>query len=525
MQPVQVTAQAALEAGSLARLRVLTVAMLLLVQIGVVTVALFEGEALTRRVAWGALATLAGLFGYGWLRLGHASVVDQRLVQRLALPMSAAVVAANYAFGFVSIFCGAVTLALLLFASAVAQRTARVTFAALALGFVGVALLVRQGTLPYAPILPLVGARSWQWDVSLGAVLGMYSAAYIAGRLMRREMSRVVERFELAARDASYRNALLREAYASFKQSAGIGAPGRFTTQVLEGFRVGELLGRGPLGEVYAAHRDDRGTDAALKLLRPELLDDPRARQRFEQDVARASAVSSPHVVRVLGRGTPSALVPFVAMERLEGTDLGSYLRERGRLSLDEVCDLVRQLAAGLTAAHEHGLLHGALKPSNVFRAVSEDGPEPVWKLLDLGVAQLTRGPQVIMHAPARVGVPQYLAPEQSRTDGLVGPATDVYGLAAVAYRALTGEAPFGGELPAVLAAIADDMPAAPGTRVALPRDVDLAFVLGLAKHPADRLASPSAFAQALSLGARNDLDGALRDRARKLLKQRPYRA
>jgi len=506
-------------------LRVLAAAMLLLIQVGMVSVALLNADRFMKQLAWGALAVLLGLFIFSWLRLEQTHVVNRREVRRVSIPLSAAVVVANYAFGLQSTFSAAVTLGLMLYASSTARKNAQLAFAIIVAGYVISAMIARYDLSAYHPITPTHFSTSWQWDAGVVTVLCLYFAAYFAGRMMRRETARVVESFERAVREASYRDALFREARDALKQVAGIGGPGRFTDQELDGYQLGKVIGRGGMGEVYAATLRKDGSDAAVKLLRLDFLSDRTALSRFEREAAIACSISSPHVVRVLSVSGPEALFPYIAMERLIGTDLGSYLREQGRLACDEVCDLVRQVAAGLEAAHAGNVVHRDLKPSNIFRTQMEDGLEPVWKILDFGVSKLSGGLDVTLTANELVGTPQYMAPEQARGERELDGRTDVYGLAAIAYRSLTGEPPFAGQLPSLLSNILEKMPAAPSSRATLSHDIDLVLALGLAKRREERFATPSAFARALTQAARGELDAAERGRATQLLAAQPYAA
>lgn len=517
------TAHAALEAGGVARLRVLAAAMLLLIQVGMVAVALFDADRSIKQLAWAALVVMLGLFMYSWLRLEQRQYVDTKEVRRISVPMSMAVVAANYAFGLVSTFCAAVTLGLLLFASSSSRRNARMSFWLIAVGYSLCALAIRVFDIRYRPIMLVEFKAPWQWDTSCVTVLCLYFAAYFSGRMMRREMARVVEQFERAVREVSYRDALFREAREAFKQAAGIGGPGRFTDQELDGYKLGEVIGRGGMGEVYAAVRRDDNSPAAVKLLRLDFLGEKTAVARFEREASIAGSISSPHVVRVLSVSGPDTVLPYIAMELLSGVDLGTYLRERGRLPVDEVCDMVRQVAAGLEAAHERRVVHRDLKPSNVFRTQLDDSIEPVWKVLDFGVSKLSGGLEATLTANELIGTPQYMAPEQARGERDLDGRTDIYGLTAIAYRALTGEPPFTGELPSILQYILEKMPAAPSSRAELHGDVDLVLALGLGKRREDRFATAGAFALALSQAARGELDEAVRGRARSLLQQMPY--
>ena len=517
------TAHAALEAGGVARLRVLAAAMLVLIQIGMVAVALFDAERFIKQLAWGALVVMLGLFMFSWLRLEQRQYIDRRELSRVSIPMAVAVVVANFAFGLLSTFCGAVTIGLLLFSSASSRRNAQTVFWCIGLGYLGAAVLIRLELFAYHPIMPVKFSAPWQWNASVFTVWCLYLAAHVSGRTMRREMTRVVEQFERAVREASYRDALFREARDALKQVAGIGGPGRFTDQELDGYLLGEVIGRGGMGEVYAAVRRHDALPAAVKLLRLDFLGEKTAMRRFEREASIAGSINSPHVVLVLSVSSPDAVLPYIAMERLSGVDLGTYLRERGRLPVDETCDLVRQVAAGLEAAHELKVVHRDLKPSNVFRVVSDESLEPIWKVLDFGVSKLSGGLDLTLTANELIGTPQYMAPEQARGERDLDHRTDVYGMAAIAYRALTGEPPFTGELPSILHHIQEQMPAAPSSRADLHHDIDMVFALGLAKRREDRFASASSFAQALSQAARGELDESLRARARALLHDLPY--
>jgi serine/threonine-protein kinase len=210
-------------------------------------------------------------------------------------------------------------------------------------------------------------------------------------------------------------------------------------------------------------------------------------------------------------------------MERLEGEDLAQILRKKERLDGAEVIDLVRQVGDGLRTASEAGIVHRDLKPQNLFRT---NGSPPTWKILDFGISKLV-GPHLdagTLSEGVAVGTPQYMAPEQAR-GGQVGPAADMYGLAAVAYRALTGFQPFKGvDVAEILVALLVSMPVRPTAVVDVPRDVDLVFTIALAKEPRERFDSGAALADALEAALASRLDGTLKRRATKLLETFPWR-
>ncbi|HJK90231.1 MAG TPA: serine/threonine-protein kinase, partial [Polyangiaceae bacterium LLY-WYZ-15_(1-7)] len=339
-------------------------------------------------------------------------------------------------------------------------------------------------------------------------------------RLARRKHGRVVEELEAVVRRAARREALLREAQEELARADGVGETGRFTEQELEGFRLGRVLGRGGMGEVYEATGPE-GEAAAVKLLRRDVLGDGDMVRRFAREALAVAAVDSPHVVEVLAVGGEDAPLPFIAMERLEGEDLASRLRSVGRLPLREVVELVEQVAAGLGAAHEAGVVHRDLKPHNLFRTGGAEGAAPVWKILDFGVSKIA-GSETLTR-DGLVGTPGYMAPEQV-DGGPVDRRADLHALSCIAYRALTGEPPFGGgEMARVLREIAEGMPRDPRALAGVSEEVTRALRVGLAKEPADRYPDAATLAEAFRDAARGELDARWRQRADALDARRPW--
>jgi serine/threonine-protein kinase len=237
------------------------------------------------------------------------------------------------------------------------------------------------------------------------------------------------------------------------------------------------------------------------------------------REVRIAASLDSPHVVRVFEVGDESAPLPYLAMERLHGENLAQILRRERRLDEHAVRAVVRQVARGIEAANAAGIVHRDIKPQNLFLTTG-DG---VWKVLDFGISKLAGSDA--MTAGEVLGTPQYMAPEQ--VDGTVDGRADVYGLAAVAYRALTGRQPFvGTEFAAIVVEVLTKMPVKPTSLAAtLHHDVDFALAIGLAKKPEDRYGTATELADALDAALRGQLDPALRARARALLRQMPWQS
>jgi len=326
-------------------------------------------------------------------------------------------------------------------------------------------------------------------------------------------------KLEQAVRGNAQRDALLAEARAELDRALRIGGPGRWTEQAIGSFRLGVLIGRGGMGEVYEAHALTDQREAAVKLLHPGTLAEPVLLQRFLREAHTASRLDCPHIVRVLEVGTTPGEIPFLAMERLRGHDLAHQLRRQRRLQLPQTKILVDQVAIGLEAARVAGIVHRDLKPHNVFFA--EEGGLRRWKILDFGVSKsggsgtLTQG-QV-------VGTPTYMAPEQARGED-VDHRADVYSLAAIIFRAVTGHPVFTGkDVPSTLYEVVYRVPNRPSTLAPLSSDIDRVLAIGLAKDPRDRFHFALELARWFSAAVSQGLDPDQRRRADDLIARHPW--
>ena len=352
-------------------------------------------------------------------------------------------------------------------------------------------------------------------------VLGTFWIAYYTARQFRAASLAAIEDLRAATHLASQREAVMDELRADLERALRIGGPGRYTDQVVGPYHLGVVLGRGAIGEVYEATHLGTGADAAVKLLRRELLADPTQVARFLREVRAAGALDSPHAVRVLEASAADDQLPYLAMERLTGRTLAELLRDEPRLSPAATLELCREVAAGLDVAAAAGIVHRDLKPQNLLRAASPAGPE-VWKLLDFGAATLAEDSGTLTQGGV-VGTPHYMAPEQAR--GMrVDARADLYALAAIVYRCTTGSHPFNAaDTPALLYAVVHRAPLRPGALAELPPDLDRWCALALAKSPEDRFATGAALAAALAAAFAGALDPKLRRRADALIRRLPW--
>jgi serine/threonine-protein kinase len=345
-------------------------------------------------------------------------------------------------------------------------------------------------------------------------------ATFLAARNTRIATLRAIELHGKAIRGIAQREALLEEARHDLQAALRAGGLGRFTDSTLGSYRIGKLIGRGAMGEVYEGTHVTTNEPAAVKLLQAHVLADPELVRRFFREAKIAASLDVPNVVRVLEIGGAEAPFPYLAMERLTGEDLADHLRKHRRLAIPKVVQLVRDIGRGLDAARAAGIVHRDLKPRNIFH--SDSGGGRTWKILDFGVSKLSdsEGTQT---KDQIVGTPAYMAPEQASA-GEVSYRTDLYALGVIAYRALTGRPAFTGDHTAeTLYQVVYQMPPRPSEVARLHPEVDLVLMIGLAKRPAERFESAAELADALEAASRGALTAELRVRAERLAMKQPW--
>jgi len=275
----------------------------------------------------------------------------------------------------------------------------------------------------------------------------------------------------------------------------GQGAPGAVSigsSPVPDRYRVVGLLGAGGMGVVYRARPIGDGPFVALKVISGKVCDGDR-RKRFTREAETCQRLSHPNVVRVEGFGETADGGLYIAMELLEGMDLGARL-EKSRLPTDEIVRIGRAAAAGLGAAHALGIVHRDVKPSNVF--LCSDGGV---KILDFGVALSMNGPRLTAKDRV-VGTPGYMAYEQVQGMRDEDARTDVWGLGATLYHAAAGHPPFRAPTStAVFARVARERPdPLPET---VPRWLAEVLLRALRKDRAKRWANMQELSDALGAG------------------------
>ncbi len=315
----------------------------------------------------------------------------------------------------------------------------------------------------------------------------------------------------------------LEEAQRDLDRVVAAVKPGRLSGEVIHGkYRLGELLGRGGMGEVYRAIEIKTTRAVAVKVLYAHLAL-PEHLERFRREASIAQKLPATHVAQVFDFGhAPTGDHHYLVLELLIGEDLGMLLRRRIKLPADELLSIVDQLASGLEVAHAGGIVHRDLKPQNVFIVADPAGPRV--KLLDFGVARLIEGSELTQSAML-LGSPGYLAPEQAVQDfGAVGPQADVFALGTIVYRALTGENAFPARHPAAAVYEAVHIDPVPPSSIdaTVSADIDAVVVLAMAKNPRERYATPTELARDLRAAFAGTLDSAVRARANKVTRAKP---
>jgi serine/threonine-protein kinase len=271
----------------------------------------------------------------------------------------------------------------------------------------------------------------------------------------------------------------------------------------LGSYELIEQLGAGGMGEVWRARHRLLAREAAIKLVRPEVLgggtgDEARTLlRRFEREAQATAQLSSPHSIRLFDFGATDDARFYYAMELLVGRDLASFVKAFGPMDADRAMYLLRQVCHSLDEAHERGLIHRDIKPANIY--VCRMGQDYDFiKVLDFGLVKFNATPaapdmptqSVMTGTHTLMGTPAYMAPEVILGRNDVDRRADVYALGCVAYYMLTGEQVFAGDSP--MQALVDHVAAEPSppsrrARARIPAELDAIVMACLEKDPEKR--------------------------------------
>ena len=260
--------------------------------------------------------------------------------------------------------------------------------------------------------------------------------------------------------------------------------PGFEPGTLLGSYRIDSVLGRGGMSMVYRATHTAMERTVALKVLSGEFAEERVSRERFTNEWKIAAALRHPNILPVHDAGEVGGRL-FMAMELIEGGDLGHKLARDGALSPPVALSILEQMASALDAAHAADLVHRDFKPGNVLL----DGERAL--LTDFGLSKLLSSTNRLTAPGRMVGTAHYLSPEQIRGQDVTA-RTDVYALGCVIFESLTASSPFEGESDFVVMYAHLERPAPPMSerRPALPAAADAVVSRAMQKDPADRFAS-----------------------------------
>ena len=263
-------------------------------------------------------------------------------------------------------------------------------------------------------------------------------------------------------------------------------------------YRIEKLLGRGGMSVVYLAEHVRLKRKAAIKVLSPELAEDPTFRARFVSEWERLAQLDHPNIIPVFEAGEAEGLL-YIAMRYVKTTDLKGLIDQEGRLDPERAVRIVSQTASALDAAHDQDLVHRDVKPANILVAIGAgpEGTDHVY-LSDFGLTKHTQSRSGLTQTGHFMGTIDYVAPEQIAGKGVDG-RTDQYALACVLYQCLTGSVPFPREeeTAALFAHLQDTPPRPTELRPELPPAIDEAITRAMAKQKEERFDTCTDFARA----------------------------
>lgn len=263
--------------------------------------------------------------------------------------------------------------------------------------------------------------------------------------------------------------------------------------QMLTEYKIVEKVGHGGMATVFKAIQTGLKRPAAIKVLAPQMAQDPALLARFHQEAISAANLEHPHIVPIYEVDEASGY-HFIAMKYIDGDSLKQIIAREGGLALSRVQGMADQIGQALDYAHERGFVHRDVKPSNVMVAA-----EDYVYLTDFGLSRAITSSQLTV-AGTVMGTPDYMSPEQARGDTEIDQRTDVYSLGVMLYEMLTGQVPFHGLSPtaAIVAHVTQPPPSVLTSRPDLPDEVDTVIRRAMSKEPGERYEAAGALVSAL---------------------------
>jgi eukaryotic-like serine/threonine-protein kinase len=246
-------------------------------------------------------------------------------------------------------------------------------------------------------------------------------------------------------------------------------------------YKLLEVIGDGGMAIVYRAKDLILDRDVAVKVLRSEFNKDEDFIRRFKREAESATSLDHPNIVSIYDVGEDEEIY-FIVMEYVQGKTLKQYIKEHGKLSVEESLHIMKQIVSGMAVAHDHGIIHRDIKPHNIL--ITENGTA---KLTDFGIA-LAITSATITHTNSILGSVHYFSPEQAR-GGIANAKSDIYSFGAVLYEMVTGRVPFVGESPVSVALkhLQENVIEPRRLNPEIPQSVENIILKALAKNPLKR--------------------------------------
>lgn len=268
-------------------------------------------------------------------------------------------------------------------------------------------------------------------------------------------------------------------------------------------YEILSQIGTGGMGEVFKVRHLELGKTFALKLLLSEMSENPRMREMFYSEARLASSLEHRHIVSITDFGEDPRRGAFIVMEYLQGENLAERLEKSRSLDVKTSCDIIQQTADALQFMHSSGVVHGDIKPENIFLTpgtTRADRRRNLVKVLDFGLSRLSMS-QKKQEQERITGTPAYLAPERI-CGAPPDEKSDLYSLGVLFYEVLTGEVPFDGDVTQILNSHLSTPPAPPSSFRKEKRfegALDALILKALSKEPGHRHRNVGSFAQALN--------------------------
>jgi serine/threonine-protein kinase len=214
--------------------------------------------------------------------------------------------------------------------------------------------------------------------------------------------------------------------------------------QTVDGrYTIVEQIGEGGMGAVYRAQHQRLGRQVAIKFLHPEFARDHEALDRFFNEARAAATLGHPNIAESFDMGELADGAPFIVLELLKGRSVHDEIGRAGKLSIRRALRIARQIALGLDAAHQRGIIHRDLKSENVFLTDREEDPDHV-KILDFGVARVLENSTSVTKPGHLIGTPEIMPPEQIISPDTIDARVDIYAAGVILYQMLSGQKPYG---------------------------------------------------------------------------------